>query len=131
MPVKISELTAATSLDGDELVPVVQDGVTKYATASMLGANGPCCAVDESGGSPMFVISSGFASVSKNSAGNFTLTLSEAYTLGTILPVVALSGGTAGMCAIEVASTTTFTVRTWNSSAVATDLDFHVMCTVL
>lgn len=33
---KISELDAATTLAGDEVVPVVQDGVTKRATVTEL-----------------------------------------------------------------------------------------------
>jgi hypothetical protein len=40
MPTKISELTSATALDGSELLPVVQGGVTKQATIDDLVSTG-------------------------------------------------------------------------------------------
>jgi hypothetical protein len=40
MPTKISELTSATALDGTELIPVVQGGVTKQTTITDLVSGG-------------------------------------------------------------------------------------------
>lgn len=127
---KISELTAATSLDGTELVPVVQGGVSKQATVSLF-IGGPACIVD-GGVSPAYLAGSGFTGgITHNGTGDVTLTLAAEYAIGTLVPVVCTMAASASIATVEIASTTTLRVRTFDHAGVAADVDFSLVSRVV
>lgn len=128
MGTKISALsTAPDALAGDELVAIVQDGVTHSVPCEQLGG-GAAGAVDDSGS---LDYGRGVTSTAKNSTGVYTVTLATVRDLGTWVPVVALSGTAAGCIAWEITSTSAFKVRTFDASAVATDYGFSFKVEVI
>lgn len=117
---KISELTTAPdAIDGTELVPLVQDGTTYSVACEEIG--GPAGIVDDSGS----LDAGRGATTGKDSTGVYTVTLTRARTLGTWAPIAVIAGSASGRIACEVTSTTTFKVRTFNTSDVATDYSFN------
>jgi hypothetical protein len=127
MGTKITEMTTAGELDGDELVPITQGGANRSVAAEQLGG-GPAGVVDDSGSTDY---SRGVTSTGKDSTGVYTITLATARDLGTWVPVVALSGTAAGCIAWSITSTTTFKVRTFDAAAVATDYGFSFAVVVI
>lgn len=126
MSTKISELTAATVVEADDVLPMVRDGSTVKVSRGIL--SGPVCAVNASA-SPTYDVNQGFsASITRNGAGDYTLTLSQSYTLASVIPVACLATTAAGSISVSIASSSTFRVRTWDDSNVAADLDFHLIC---
>jgi hypothetical protein len=118
MSVKISELTAATTLDGTELVPIVQSGTTKRATVSLFARL--IAAVEFVGASGATNESTGVFSVSRSGAGVYVVTLEEAVTT-TPLRTVAVGGTSAIIATVTGDSATQFTVRCFDAAGAAAD----------
>lgn len=129
---KISELTAAATLDGTELVEVVQSGANvqtttqeiadlgggggasylKYvALLSQSGTDAPVATVLENtlGGTVVW----GYASV-----GNYTATLSNAFTDN---KTAVLLSGNGGLLGSSINSTSQITIQSYNSGGDAED----------
>jgi hypothetical protein len=120
MGVKVSELTAATALDGTELVPVVQDGTTKYATASQLAAATAPVAAGIYFTSAAAVIDSVGMSVSKDSTGVFIVTMDTALTQTYIISL-SLQASTSLHAVWISDSSTQFTIRVFDATGAAAD----------
>jgi hypothetical protein len=118
MGVKVSELTAATSLTGAELVPVVQGGVSKYATVSLFGT--VIAAAEFVGASGSTNESVGVSLVTRTGAGVYTIALSSALTLSPLV-VVSVDNATAIIATATGDSVTQFTVRTFDAAGAAAD----------
>lgn len=87
------------------------------------------CSFNADAAAAAFFVQRGFTSPGflRNGVGDYTFTLSDGVNMQTQGVVLgALQNATAGMMAVEVLTTTTFRVRTLNSAAAATDIDFWI-----
>jgi hypothetical protein len=85
------------------------------------------CSFNTDAVTPAFFVQRGFANPGfvRNGTGDYTLTLEDGVNMQTQgVVLMGLQNSTAGMIAVEVLTTTTLRVRTLNSAAAATDIDF-------
>lgn len=88
--------------------------------------NPPAFARVQAGASPTFLLSRGFASVTRPALGRHIVTLTEAMPTNAMMAQITREASTHGSVGYSVSSTTTIDVYTFDSTGAAADTNFTI-----